>query len=167
MSKPIDQERRIAGYRDLAQRLLYADGVLIWRESTSWKKGMQAGREDALGYRRIHLAGVGMFACHRVIYFMHHGILPEVVDHIDGNCRNNRIDNLRAATTCQNMANCKTPSTNTSGVKGVYWHKGLGKWTASIRISKKLAHLGCFDTMLDAACARKSAEAIHYGEFAR
>lgn len=155
-------------FADLLARLEYKDGDLVWKSpGKSELIGKKAGRVDALGYRHIHVSRCRMVAVHRLIFLMHHGWLPEVVDHRDGNTSNNRIDNLRAATTCQNMRNCKTPVTNTSGVKGVYFHKQIGKWTASIRVAKRLTHLGTFLTMLDAACARKSAEIKHYGEFAR
>ena len=50
--------------------------------------------------------------------------------------------------------------------EGVYFHNGIGKWTASIRINKKLTHLGCFDSFESAVDARKKAEVEHYGEFA-
>ena len=43
---------------------------------------------------------------------------------------------------------------------------GVWKWTASIRINKKLTHLGCFDSFESAVDARKKAEVEHYGEFA-
>jgi hypothetical protein len=96
---------------------------------------------------------------------MHHGHMPEFVDHIDGNPTNNIIENLRAATIEQNMQNCKTPVTNTSGFKGVYFHAGIGKYTASIRVNKKLTHIGTFFSMQEAIDARKQAEIEHYGDF--
>jgi hypothetical protein len=98
---------------------------------------------------------------------MHYGEIPDVIDHIDGDTRNNRIENLRTATRSQNSMNCKMRKSNTSGVKGVYWHRTASAWTASIRVSKVLTHLGTFADRFDAICARKSAEAKHYGEFAR
>lgn len=154
-------------FADISKRVRYEDGVLYWVSTINkCKVGTRVGTPDALGYMRLRQRG-RMLSCHRLIFFMFHGWLPENVDHIDGDNRNNRIENLRAATVCQNMRNCKTPITNTSGVKGVYLHKQLGKWTASIRIDKKLAHLGTFTTIFDAACARKSAEIKYYGEFAR
>ncbi len=164
-----EQERELENYRNLVERLEYRDGLLIWGDADpSFKmRGKIAGRPDALGYRRIHLLGTGMFACHRIIFFMHHGWLPEFVDHIDGDCTNNRIENLRAATASQNARNCKVYATNTTGAKGVYWHKGIEKWTAAIKKDGRLIHLGKFDHIFEAACARRSAEIQIFGEFAR
>lgn len=169
MTQTTDQERELESYRILAERLEYKDGILVWKDTDKAFKmrGKQAGRVAPNGYRRIHLLGIGMFACHRVVFFMHHGWLPDFVDHIDGDCTNNRIENLRPANASQNGSNCKVYATNTTGAKGVYWHKGIKKWTASIRKDGMLIHLGRFDHIFDAACARRSAEIRVFGEYAR
>ena len=159
--------------QDRLRELLNYDpstGIFTWRMQRRGraKVGTVAGTAHPKGYIRISIDHVDQLA-HRLAWVFVHGPIDDsmVIDHINGNRCDNRIENLRAATVCQNMRNCKAPITNTSGVKGVYLHKQLGKWTASIRIDKKLAHLGTFTTIFDAACARKSAEIKHYGEFAR
>ena len=48
--------------------------------------------------------------------------------------------------------------TNTSGVKGVYYSKTRGKWIAQIMFRNKCYYLGGFDTIEDAALARREAE---------
>lgn len=53
----------------------------------------------------------------------------------------------------------KRSSNNTSGVKGVSLDKRAGKWKAYIRIARKHHHLGRFDTLEEAAQARRKAEA--------
>lgn len=40
---------------------------------------------------------------------------------------------------------------NTSGYRGVHWHKRLNKWNAKISVNKKDIHLGYFDTALESA----------------
>ncbi|MEG2210043.1 MAG: AP2 domain-containing protein, partial [Eubacterium sp.] len=47
---------------------------------------------------------------------------------------------------------------NTSGVKGVSWHKGSNKWVARIQFQKKTYNLGYYDKLEDAKQARKEAE---------
>ena len=43
---------------------------------------------------------------------------------------------------------------NTSAVKGVYYHKSIGKWVASIGVESKLKHIGSFKTLEEAVLAR-------------
>jgi hypothetical protein len=50
------------------------------------------------------------------------------------------------------------PSDNTTGIKGVVWHKSRKKWQAQIQINKKHMFLGRFDSFEDAIKARKEAE---------
>jgi len=68
-------------------------------------------------------------------------------DHRDRNGLNNTRANLRAATNSQNMANRNIQKNNTSGFKGVSWHKRIGKWQSTIRIDGKLRSLGYFDDL--------------------
>ena len=49
-------------------------------------------------------------------------------------------------------------SDNTSGVKGVSFHKRSGKYMAYITLARKRRYLGCFDTLEEAAKARREAE---------
>ena len=55
--------------------------------------------------------------------------------------------------------------TNTSGVKGVYYSKTRGKWIAQIMFRNKCFYLGGFDTIEDAAQARREAEKQVFGDF--
>lgn len=157
----------IAIYEALADRVSYEDGVLVWSKTARTDLiGSPAGRLDRDGYRQIHLESM-MVSVHRLIYYMHTGSFPSVIDHIDGDAGNNKIENLRPATVSKNSMNCKISIANTSGVKGVSWHKTTGKWAAYVRINGRQAALGLHDNIFDAACARRSAEITHYGEFSR
>lgn len=157
----------------------YQDGRLLWRERPAhhftdgrlWRSfnaryaGTVAGTVNK-GYLIVNSPKFGKLAVHRIVFLMHHGYLPTEIDHADGDKLNNRIDNLRVATRWQNMKNVKTYTTNTSGRKGVYWHKTIRKWNAGIRIDGKQKSLGMFDLMEQAIAARVAAERQHYGEFA-
>ena len=55
--------------------------------------------------------------------------------------------------------------TNTSGVKGVYYSKTRGKWIAQIMFRNKCYYLGGYDTIEDAAQARREAEKQVFGDF--
>ncbi|UWO77428.1 AP2 domain-containing protein [Enterocloster asparagiformis] len=54
---------------------------------------------------------------------------------------------------------------NTSGVTGVTWHKGTGKWRASISFKGKSYSLGYYTEIPLAAKARKTAEDELFGDF--
>lgn len=156
----------IALHRAIVERVRYEDGMLFWvKSSVKSNIGKLVGKLDKHGYLRLHPARGKMVSVHRLIFFMFHGWLPEIVDHRDGNRQNNCIENLRAATACENMRNVKLSARNKSGVKGV--RQSGDKWIAIIRVNKRLKHLGTFPDKFEAICARKSAERIHYGEFAR
>ena len=90
----------------------------------------------------------------------------EEVDHINRNPLDNRRKNLRVASTSQNQANRIILSNNTSGFKGVSWHKTSGKWSAYIGFQGKQYHLGVFSDIKDAARAYNTAAEGFYNEFA-
>lgn len=61
------------------------------------------------------------------------GAVPgRVTDHINKDKLDNRKANLRIATLSENGYNSKLPANNTSGVKGVSYHKQTGKWEAAL-----------------------------------
>lgn len=96
------------------------------------------------GYRVVRI-GTKMCKMHRIIFMMHHGYMPKIVDHIDGNTFNNKITNLREATQTENAQNRKIDKTNKSGFKNVNWHKKSQKWVVQISSFNKKIHVGLFD----------------------
>ena len=78
------------------------------------------------------------------------------VDHINRNRADDRIENLRWATYEEqniNRAPNSMPRNNTSGVRGVSWHKKNAKWQVKIMVDGTHLHLGYFDELHDAeAC---------------
>lgn len=88
-------------------------------------------------------------------------------DHKNGNGLDNRKENLRPATRQQNGHNQKLSVRNTSGFKGAAWYARHRVWTAQIRVSGRLLHLGRFRRLLDAATAYDMAAQVYFGEFAR
>lgn len=79
---------------------------------------------------------------HRVAFFLTHGFLPKMVDHINRNRSDNRLENLREA-------DAKLNAENSQGY-GVTKPKHTKKWASSITNNRKRIHLGYFDTAEEA-----------------
>lgn len=90
-----------------------------------------------------------------------------IVDHINGDTLDNRKENLRIIHRRHNAKNTVIYSNNTSGYKGVSWHKHRQKWQANINVNKKNIYLGIYDKLEEAVEARKKAEIKYFGEFSR
>lgn len=89
---------------------------------------------------------------HRVIMNPPHGMM---IDHINGDELDNRRENLRICTAKENCMNSGLSVRNKSGVRGVYRHSQIPKWVAQAKAAGKTYHLGCFDTVEEAAEALK------------
>jgi len=89
------------------------------------------------------------------------------VDHIDNDTLNNRKANLRFCSGSENAMNRGKLGSNTSGYKGVVWHKKAGKWRGKIGIRGKSIHLGLFETAIEAAKAYNTAAMKFHGPFAK
>lgn len=141
-------------------------GRLYWRirpEGTVQWNAKHAGKEaftarDSKGYHVGSILGK-RYRAHRVIWAITHGSWPRLVDHIDGDCANNRISNLRDVSQSENMRNAAMSSRNTSGQTGVCFDNSRSKWSASIRADGKKINLGRYDCKSGAILARKAAEA--------
>lgn len=88
------------------------------------------------------------------------------VDHINHNGLDNRRINLRKCTPSQNQGNSRLRVSNTSGYKGVVWHKRDNRWRAVIKINGDRKYLGEFFCIVKAAKAYDAAARKYHGEFA-
>ena len=123
------------------------------------RSGRILGQHDnGHGYMKIKLSKKGKLITHKV-----HRLVAEAfcknpdgktqVDHIDNNKLNNHFKNLRWTTNSENCRNKQLTTSNTSGYKGVCWHKHKKKWTASYRLNNKSKHIGVFKTKEEAGHA--------------
>lgn len=107
---------------------------------------------------------------HRLVWLYHHGSLPKMIDHANGDKHDNRIENLRACSSAQNQYNSARKANNRSGVKGVvfYGARPTSKpWHARIVRGGKTISLGYYATIEDAADAYARGAAEIAGQFAR
>jgi hypothetical protein len=146
----------------------YKDGELFWKNcnSPSVKNGAKAGHYNSYGYWRIETK-YGSLAAHRVVFLMHHGYMPKIVDHIDGDKLNNKIENLRAATYEQNSYNAQIGKRNTSGAKNISWKADQCKWRVRIASNGKNITIGQFEDFELAELVAIMAREKYHGEFAR
>lgn len=151
----------------LSKWFTYDNGQLFWKKSPNWsiKIGAKVGTMNGERLRTIFF-GHRLYN-HRIIYCLHHGHFPKVIDHIDGNPLNNNISNLREVTYSNNSANSKRKITNKCGYKGVYFHGVMGRYKAEIQVRGVQMSLGYFDTAKEAGACYDNAARKYFGEYSR
>jgi hypothetical protein len=137
----------------------YKNGDLYWKNHIykAWN-GKKAGSLNNKGYWVVCI-NWKRYQIHRLIFLMHNGIFHNLIDHIDGNKLNNKIENLREATNSQNLFNSKKSKTNSSGIKNVHLDKKTGKWMVRLQINKKRKTFGLY---FDKEVARFMAETMRH-----
>lgn len=98
---------------------------------------------------------------HRVITNAPDGM---VVDHINHDTLDNRIENLRVCTHTENKWNRRVTGKSYMGYKGVF--PAAGKFRARINLNGKNTDLGYYENIKDAALAYNKAAKELFGEFA-
>lgn len=143
-------------------------GDLTWKVSLNPRApaGWIVNTKHGDGYYSVRVDRKTYLA-HRVAWLIVYGEWPDkLIDHVNGDRRDNRLSNLRKATYSENGWNCGVRASNTSGFKGVCKHNKCGKWIARIRIGNGVRkHLGLFDTPEAAHAAYRRAAEEHHGAF--
>lgn len=137
-------------------------GVLIHKPrvvcpNSAWNSrygGKPAGCIRPDGYVRVKFNRKAYYA-HVIVFEMFFGEVPKGfdIDHVDRNKSNNRPMNLRLASRSENKFNAPAYVTNKLGVRGVSYHKRVGKFAAGIRVDGKSIHIGYFDDVESANIA--------------
>ena len=119
--------------------------------------GTAVGSKDRDGYLVTNIGkhyDYRTYRVHRLVWLVAYGAWPAgVIDHINGNKLDNRLENLRDVTNKENLRNARIGKRNSTGVVGVYKLKG-GRWLAAIGVDGKLKHIGQYGTKEEAAMAR-------------
>ena len=146
----------------------YRDGKLFWKtnKGSQGLAGAEAGALRDDGYRLIGVDG-RLYRAHKLIWLWHRNELPELLDHIDNDPTNNRIENLRIATRSENGFNSGARTNTKSGIKGVWWHQKNEKWRVSIYVNGRPTDFGCYEDLELAELVAIEARNKYHGAFAR
>lgn len=155
-------------HEELIQVMTYdpQTGVFSWNKKRNGIRNMDnAGCVTKRGYVNIYI-NYKKYLAHRLAWFYVYGEWPsKQIDHINGDKSDNRISNLRLANGSENQLNRWIDSRNTSGIKGVCWHKNNKKWQASASLGGKEYYLGQYVNIKDAEKAVVDFREKHHGEF--
>lgn len=144
----------------------YSNGCFYRKIKTSnFAKLGKVGHINNHGYEIISVCG-RQYLAHRLAWFYVYGVMPSMIDHIDGDRANNKIENLRVCDCSTNAMNSGVKTRNKLGVKGVFASKN-GKYVAQICLNYKRIHLGTFQTIDEASDAYVVASKLYHGEFSR
>lgn len=175
---------RAALTQDHLKRLLDYDpatGAFTWKyrpwlagtRASGWNRrypGTSAGCTDDDGYIVIAITGPDgekhTYFAHQLAWLYAHGVFIPQIDHKNRTKNDNRLDNLREATTAQNGWNVGLSSRNKSGVKGVNWHKASNAWIVRTSTPSGVRYWGTTDDLEMAAAIAYEANAKFHGEFA-
>jgi len=134
-------------------------GKLFWAvdEGHGRASGRRVGTRNNAGYRQAMIKGK-LYLEHRLIWFYVNGKWPDgILDHINRDKQDNRIENLRESTYELNQRNRTLSKNSTTGYNGVTVLVN-GKYKAQIYTNRKMKHIGCYDTIEEAITARKEGE---------
>jgi len=159
---PVDVVRALIDYNP-------ETGSFVWRErpgnmfpamrhALMWNKRFAGKAAFNIKHHAGYLYG-GLFgsnfSSHRIAWYHAHGVVPDEIDHINGNRADNRLCNLREVTRRENCKNAAKRSSSRSGITGISWDQVNFRW--HVRIGRK--HIGRFKDFEEAIAARKAAEA--------
>lgn len=152
-------------------------GKLFWKErdesffkgrpsrSAEWQarawNEKNAGNEAFTARSRGYFVGAVLgrvVQASRVIWAIHHGEWPEIIDHIDGDPSNNLLANLRSVDRPTNQRNMKVGSNSKHGHRGISWDKSRSRWRATMKIKGRRGICRRFKKFDDAVAARKKME---------
>lgn len=109
-----------------------SDAARAFNRRNAGKEALRTKHNHGYWYGSID--GVNYLA-HRVVFLFERGRWPlpnMVIDHINGDPSDNRINNLREVFQAENCRNSSFPSVNTSGHMNIAWDRARAKWRVSI-----------------------------------
>lgn len=107
-----------------------------------------------------------LYSIHRLAWLYVYGYhAPELIDHINRDKLDNKINNLRKANKVENSRNSNVNINNKSGYRGVSFRKDSNKFRARIHDGTSYKCLGSYDTANEAGEVYDAAAKLIFGEF--
>lgn len=119
---------------------------------------------------RVNVFGICYNVSH-IVFLFHNGYLPKIIDHIDRNPLNNRIENLREVSRLENAKNRSKQKNSSCKYMGVTIKrkdnkKDIRNYQSAICSNNKKMYIGAFKTEEEAALAYNREAVRYHGEFA-
>lgn len=87
----------------------------------------------ANGYRQV-VFSKQFYKAHRIVWALHYGDPgPHLIDHVNGDKNDNRIENLRLADNAEQQRNKPAQANNRSGTKGLHWDDRMARWIGQVQ----------------------------------
>lgn len=133
--------------------------------------GKNKGKKIRCEYYYVNLCNKGENKTHKIARLVAETFIDNfenlpIVDHINRNCLDDRVENLRWCTFAQNQQNRAKKAKASSKYKGVYFYKKFKRFEARAHIQGTSLYLGRFKDEKDAARAWNEHAKEKYGEFA-
>lgn len=151
----------------LSQKILHVlfiydtqTGRLSWVDGLGKSKTYKGpiGYKVKGGYLRVCIFST-MYLVEKLVWLYHKGYYPEkILDHLNGIPDDNRIENLREASSGENARNHSLHKNNSSGVRGIRFNKKDNIWIVSISCHKKVYYLGGTRDFIEDVYLRYTAE---------
>lgn len=163
MKKFLSNKKQPITQEVLKERYYYKDGLLFYIKND--KRATSFAPKSYRAYNKVCLFDE-LYKNASFIFLFHHGYIPQIIDHIDNDRLNDRIENLRPATYSQNNAN-KTKSKGT-----LFKYMGIVRRTlnntyyAMLQKDKIVYRNKVCRTVEQAAPEYNKLAVKHHGEFA-
>lgn len=162
--RPIEHFSTITGWKVyLAQRAGIVAGKIAINERYNGgnKKPCRDSRIIMITYKGYKKN----FSSHVLIFLLHHGYVPDLIDHIDNNYLNNKISNLRELNTQLNTSRAGMFGHNSTGYRGVRYRPRDNKYIVNIKVDKKGYYCGQYENIEFAAGVYNYVSRLIFGEY--